>query len=168
MTHAPTPDTPPHQLKTPYAQMGWMLDRFVERVPRVTHAVLLSKDGLILLSNSDTDKDLGDTLAGAFCGFASLAEAIPGPGEEHLAAKQIMVERPDILFFIMVAGRGYCSAFSPRPETQQGMVDTVLGVLADPSADARVVGHEMDQLIKQFAHYMQTPVRASSTYDSIP
>jgi predicted regulator of Ras-like GTPase activity (Roadblock/LC7/MglB family) len=160
MTHTPTvADAPPQQLTLPYEQMEWLLDRFVDKTPGVTHALLVSKDGLTLLVGSSMGKDWADTLAASISGHASLAHGTQGPNGVLLPAKQIIIERPDALFFIMVAGEGQRAAFSSRPQTPQGMVDTVLGVLAHPHADAGAVGYAMGQLIKAFASCMQTPVR---------
>lgn len=162
MTHAPTPltaDNAPQELATPFARMEWLLDEFVSRVGGVTHALLVSKDGLLLLGSSLMGRDWADTLAATVSGHASLAHGTLGPKGDTLPASQIIIERADCLFFIMVAGKGLKSAFSPTPERHQGSVEAVLGVLAEPDADAGLVGFEMGQLVKQFAHLMQTPVR---------
>ncbi|MFD7130631.1 roadblock/LC7 domain-containing protein [Streptomyces sp. NPDC059894] len=156
--HLPSPDAPSQQAQTPSEQMGWLLDRFVDRTSGVTHAVLLSMDGLVLLSSTAVNRDWADRLSASFAGLASMGAGVPGPDDTCLPTSQIVIERADTLVFIMVAGQGQRAAFSHQGETR-GTVDTVLGVLADPGADAGTVGFQMGHLIRQFAGIMQTPVR---------
>ncbi|MBV9026909.1 MAG: roadblock/LC7 domain-containing protein [Streptomycetaceae bacterium] len=146
--------------------MEWLLDTFVSKVPGVTHALLVSRDGLTLLA-SGMDKDWADTMAATVSGHASLAQGTPGPKGGRLPAQQIMIEREDCLFFIMSSGTGQRSAFTSQPGTCQGTVDTVLGVLAEPDADGGTVGYEMGRLITAFAQHMHTPIR-QAPYDTAP
>ncbi|MEV5778585.1 roadblock/LC7 domain-containing protein [Streptomyces antimycoticus] len=154
------PDDPPEQMETPLSQMGWLADRFVERVPGVTRILLGTSDGLLLLQSSNMGKDTADSVAANISSQFSLGCGIPGPDDQLLPPTQILMERPDCLLFVIVAGRGHAAAFSHHPEEHRGgMVDTVLGVFADPDAEPGVIAYEMGLLIKQFAHIMQTPVR---------
>ncbi|MDQ1031489.1 putative regulator of Ras-like GTPase activity (Roadblock/LC7/MglB family) [Streptomyces umbrinus] len=160
---APTTSTAPElpaEPQTPYAKMEWLLDRFVTKVPGVTHALLASKDGLVLLSSNPMSKDWADTVAATVSGHASIARATPGARGELLPAQQVMIERADGVFLIMVAGEGHRSVFPSQAGVPgDAMVETLLGVLAEPSADIRVAGFEMNQLIKRFGEHMTTPVR---------
>ena len=61
--------------------MAWLLRQFASDVSGVTHAVLLSRDGLRLL-DSDVDKDWADELSAAISGVASLAANISGPSHK--------------------------------------------------------------------------------------
>ncbi|MET8807936.1 roadblock/LC7 domain-containing protein [Streptomyces sp. NPDC004546] len=153
-----TPATPPSDL-TPVEEVAWLLDDFVNRVPGVTYALIASKDGLTLLASSNMTKDWADTVSAALSGYASLAAGTPGPTGRKQPAKQIAVEFDDCLFMAMASGLRQRSAFSSRPETEQGAVETVLGVYTEASADGGLVGYEMSKLIKRFPQRMQTPVR---------
>ncbi|KUF17333.1 roadblock/LC7 domain-containing protein [Streptomyces silvensis] len=159
-THTPThdaPDAAPSKLEAAGQRddMAWMLRQFASDVSGVTHAVLLSRDGLRLL-DSDVDKDWADELAAAVSGIASIASNITGPRHGRHPAKQIIIERDDCLIFVQNAGRA--DAFAGH----HGVVDTVLTVIAATDADARSVGFEMGRLITKFAPYMHIPVRGGS------
>ncbi|MFD4479881.1 roadblock/LC7 domain-containing protein [Streptomyces sp. NPDC058471] len=141
------------------ADMAWLLRQFAEEVPGVTHAVLLSRDGLRLL-DSEVDKDWADELSAALSGVASLASNITGPSHKKRPAKQVVIERDDCLFFVQSAGRS--AAFDNHPGNERGVVDTVLAVIATPDADAGTAGYEMGRLVQKFAPYMRIPVRVGT------
>ncbi|RZU18300.1 roadblock/LC7 domain-containing protein [Streptomyces sp. BK239] len=140
--------------------MAWLLRQFASDVPGVTHAVLLSRDGLRLL-DSDVDKDWADELSAALSGVASLATNITGPSHEKRPARQVIIERDDCLFFVQSAGRS--AAFDNHPGNQRGEVDTILAVIATTDADAGTVGYEMGRLVQKFAPYMLIPVRVGTS-----
>ncbi|MFB8777974.1 roadblock/LC7 domain-containing protein [Streptomyces broussonetiae] len=158
----PSPQQAPPPDLTPLESMQWLVDDFVKQAPGVTHALITSLDGLSLLASSLMGKDWADTVAASVSGFASLAAGTRGPGGAAVPPQQIAIERADCLFLIMVAGRGYRSAFSHRPERESGTVETVLGVFTEPDADVGAVGFEMHRLIRRFSEYMRTSVRADA------
>jgi predicted regulator of Ras-like GTPase activity (Roadblock/LC7/MglB family) len=139
--------------------MEWLLEQFATETPGVTHAVLLSRDGLCLL-DSDVDKDWRDELSAALSGVASLASNITGPNRKKRPARQVVIERDDCLFFVQSAGRS--TAFDNHPGNERGEVDTILAVIATPDADAGTVGYEMGRLVAKFAPYMLIPVRVGT------
>ncbi|MFH9862262.1 roadblock/LC7 domain-containing protein [Streptomyces sp. NPDC017202] len=142
--------------------MAWLLRQFAGDTPGVTHAVLLSRDGLRLL-DSDVDKDWADELSAAISGVASLASNITGPSHKKRPARQIIIERDDCLYFVQSAG---CSAaFDNRPGNERGEVETILLVVATTDADAGSVGFEMGRLVAKFAPYMKIPVRVGTSGD---
>ncbi|MFI9755803.1 roadblock/LC7 domain-containing protein [Streptomyces collinus] len=140
----------------PQEQMAWLLNQFVGSVPGVTHAVLASRDGIKQLY-SDVTRDQADTMAAALSSLLSLCANFPGPDGEKMHPRQVMIERDDCLIFVTRAGS--TEAFPNLPGSGSGGVDTVLGVLAAPDANAGDVGFEMSRLVQQFAPYMTTPVR---------
>ncbi|MFI6019041.1 roadblock/LC7 domain-containing protein [Streptomyces sp. NPDC001414] len=139
--------------------MAWLLRQFASDIQGVTHAVLLSRDGLRLL-DSDVEKDWADELAAAFSGLASIAANISGPHRTKGPARQVIIEREDCLFFLQGAGRS--TAFDNHPGNGRGAVDTILAVIAAPEADAGNVGFEMGRLVQKFAPYMVIPVRVGT------
>ncbi|MFI1185893.1 roadblock/LC7 domain-containing protein [Streptomyces californicus] len=139
--------------------MAWLLRQFVSDVPGVTHAVLLSRDGLRLL-DSEVDKDWADELSAALSGVASIASNITGPNHEKRPARQVIIERDDCLLFVQSAGQS--AAFGGHPSNGSGLVDTVLAVIAATDADAGAAGFEMGRLLQKFAPFMQIPVRVGT------
>jgi predicted regulator of Ras-like GTPase activity (Roadblock/LC7/MglB family) len=160
-----TPDTPTAQQadSTPAETMEWLLDDFVRRVPGVTHALIGSKDGLLLMASSTMRRDWAETVAASLSGYASLAAGTLGPTGKKEPAKQIALEFDDYLFLVMVSGLRQQADFSHRPVTSNRTVETVLGVYAGASADAGLVGYEMSKLIKRFPQHMHTPIRQELT-----
>ncbi|WP_031103929.1 roadblock/LC7 domain-containing protein [Streptomyces sp. NRRL S-146] len=139
--------------------MAWLLRQFASETPGVTHAVLLSRDGLRLL-DSDVDKDWADELSAALSGVASLAEHVTGPSHKKRPARQVVIERDDCLFFVQSAGRS--AAFDNHPGNEGGVADTILAVVTTTDADAGTVGFEMGRLVQKFAPYMLIPVRVGT------
>ncbi|MEU6904394.1 roadblock/LC7 domain-containing protein [Streptomyces coeruleorubidus] len=139
-------------------QLAGLLKNFVDNVPRVTHALLISRDGLSLV-DSEIHKDWADKWAATLGSLASLSENIPGPGGGRAALRLALIERGDALIFVSIAGTS--AAFPNQPGNTAGMVDTVLAVIAEPAADAGTVGFEMGQLVDRFAPYMVAPVRSA-------
>ncbi|QHC18998.1 roadblock/LC7 domain-containing protein [Streptomyces sp. GF20] len=142
----------------PQESMVWLLQDLVDSVPAITHAVLLSRDGLRLL-DSGADRDWTDRFSAGISGVASMAAGIPGPSNKPALAAQVVVEREDCLVFVQSAGS--CSVFDNRPGDNRGQVDTVLAVVAEPTADVHAVGFAMGRLVSRFAPYMVVPVRIS-------
>lgn len=143
----------------PQTDMVWLLRQFAADIPGVTHAVLLSRDGLRLL-DSEVNKDWADELSAAISGVASIAANITGPTHEKHPAKQVIIERDDCLFFVQGAGRS--AAFRNYPGNTRGVVDTVLLVITTTNADVGTVGFEMGRLVDRFAPYMDIPVRVAA------
>ncbi|ROQ70258.1 putative regulator of Ras-like GTPase activity (Roadblock/LC7/MglB family) [Streptomyces sp. 840.1] len=138
---------------------AWLLRQFVSDTPGVTHAVLLSRDGLRLL-DSEVDKDWADELSAGLSGVASLAASITGPSNRRNPAKQVVIERDDCLIFVQSAGRS--AAFDNSPGDARGQVETILAVIAGTDADAGLVGFEMGRLVGKFAKSMLVPVRVGT------
>ncbi|MBC9724975.1 roadblock/LC7 domain-containing protein [Streptomyces sp. TRM68367] len=138
--------------------MGGLLKDFVQNVRGVTHALLISRDGLNLV-DSEIHKDFSDRWAATLGTLASLCESIPGPTGGSKGLKLAVVEREDALIFASIAGTS--AAFPNQPGNTLGVVDTVLAVIAEPDADAGAVGYEMGILVDRFASYMVEPVRSA-------
>ncbi|MFE7124970.1 roadblock/LC7 domain-containing protein [Streptomyces sp. NPDC057617] len=136
--------------------MARMLEEFAQTVPEVTHALLISRDGLTLV-DSGIHKDSSDKWSATLGTLASLAENIPGPRGGKEALKLALIEREDGLIFVSIAGTS--AAFPNRPGNTNGVVDTVLAVIAEPKANAGTVGYEMGHLVDRFAPYMVAAVR---------
>ncbi|WP_406438970.1 roadblock/LC7 domain-containing protein [Streptomyces sp. NBC_01613] len=165
MTHdTPRPDSGDTMTATasgqdePSKQMARMLEEFVENVPGVTHALLVSRDGLKLV-DSAIHKDWADTWAATLGSLASLCESIPGPRGGKEALKLALVERGDALICVSIAGTS--AVFPNQPGNMLGVVDTVLAVIAEPDASAGTVGFEMGLLVDRFAPYMVAAVRSA-------
>jgi predicted regulator of Ras-like GTPase activity (Roadblock/LC7/MglB family) len=143
--------------KAAQEQLSGLLVEFVEAVPKVTHALLVSRDGLKLV-DSGVSRTWADKWAATLGTLASLCENIPGPHGDRGRLQLAMVEREDALIFVSIAGAS--AVFPNHPGNKEGRVDTVLAVIAEPTAGAGTVGYEMGQLVDRFAPYMVTAVRS--------
>jgi predicted regulator of Ras-like GTPase activity (Roadblock/LC7/MglB family) len=135
-------------------QMSRLLDEFVEDTTGVTHALLVSRDGLKQAVVSRMDGDWADEVAAAFSGVMGLAKGVKGPTDKSMPAGQVLIERADTLFLATEAGVG--SAFSDSGTA----VSTILVVLARPDANIGAIGFDAARLLQRFAPFMTTPVRA--------
>ncbi|WP_217561562.1 roadblock/LC7 domain-containing protein [Streptomyces sp. GbtcB6] len=139
-------------------QLAGLLEEFVNAVPGVTHALLVSRDGLKLV-DSGIPKTPADKWAATFGTLASLCENIPGPHGGKGGLQMAVVEREDALIFVTIAGTS--AVFPNQPGNTAGVVDTVLAVIAEPSANPKTVGYEMGELVDRFAPYMVAAVRSA-------
>ncbi|WP_405537524.1 roadblock/LC7 domain-containing protein [Streptomyces sp. NBC_00075] len=134
-------------------QMTRLLDDFVAGTTGVSHALMGSRDGLKQVFSSQMDPDWADELAATFSGMAGLAKGVTGPTGKDLPARQVLVERDDVLFLVTNAGVG--SAFNQSGKT----VATVLVVLVATDANIGAVAFEIGRLVSRFAPFMTTLVR---------
>jgi predicted regulator of Ras-like GTPase activity (Roadblock/LC7/MglB family) len=116
-----------------------LISAFTDRVPGVTHAVVVSSDGLLVAVSKHLPRDGADQLAAVSAGLVSIASGAAQIFDGDVV-KQTVVEM----------GRGYFLVMSIRDGS----------ILAAPrEADIGVVGYEMARLAKQ-AGEMLTPARA--------
>ncbi|WP_434741450.1 roadblock/LC7 domain-containing protein [Micromonospora sp. SH-82] len=126
------------------ADLDWLLDELVERVPTARQAVVLSADGLLLGSSADLDRADAEHLCAMASGFSSLAKG----ASRHLAAgpvRQTVVEMESAYLFVTAAGQGAC-----------------LAVAADADADIGLVAYEMAMLVTRVGEYLAAPAREPS------
>lgn len=125
---------------------GWLLAGLVKQVPGVRSALLLSADGMPMVSHGMKDEhaDKLSALASGMCSMARQVDAV-FTGKEHV--RQVVTELHDLVLFISPAGHG-----------------SVLAVLAGrEEADPGVVGYEMTQLVKSVAPFLASQPRMRGT-----
>lgn len=124
------------------ADFGWLINGFVERVHGVTHALILSSDGLPLTASESINSDGAEQLAAIASGLLGLARsgaALFGKGTCEL----IMLRLSYGYFFFM------------------GIGDSAgLAVLTSEGCDMRVVAYEMTQFVDKAGHALTPKVRA--------
>ncbi|GGM47803.1 dynein regulation protein LC7 [Micromonospora sonchi] len=125
------------------ADLDWLLDDLVERVPTARRAVVLSADGLMLGSSAGLDRADAEHLCALAAGLASLARG----ASRHLdggPVRQTVVEMESAYLFVTAAGQGTC-----------------LAVDSDTDADIGLVAYEMAMLVTRVGENLQVPARAS-------
>jgi hypothetical protein len=118
------------------------LTNFVDNVPGVSHAVVVSSDGLLLTSSDGLPRDRADQLAAVASGMASLtrgAARVFGAGE----VLQTVVEMQLGCMLLMSITDGSC-----------------LAVLATPGCDMGLVAYEMTLLVDRAGELLTPELRS--------
>ena len=118
--------------------LNWLVTNFVERVPDVAHAVVVSSDGLPLAYSAGFPQDRADQLAAVTSGLASLTQGASRVFEGGFVV-QTVVEMQGGVLVIMAISNG-----------------ASLAVLASSTSDLGLIAYEMALLVER-AGKMVTP-----------
>jgi predicted regulator of Ras-like GTPase activity (Roadblock/LC7/MglB family) len=127
------------------ANLTWLLDDLVERVPPARQAVVLSADGLMMGASAGLSREDAEHLSAMAAGFQSLAKG----ASRHFRAgpvRQTVVEMESAFLFVTAAGHGAC-----------------LAVLAANDADLGLIAYEMAMLVTRVGQTMNAPSRSDAT-----
>lgn len=130
------------------ANLTWLLDDLVERVPTAQQAVVLSADGLMMGASAGLSREDAEHLSAIAAGFQSLAKS----SSRHFRSgpvRQTVVEMESAFLFVTAAGQGAC-----------------LAVLAAADADLGLIAYEMAMLVARVGQNMNAPDRASAAPDA--
>jgi hypothetical protein len=119
------------------------VDDFVNRVPGVAHAVVVSADGLLITSSNHLPRDRADQLAAVASGLMSLTQGAARCFEAGQVV-QTVVEMERGIVLLMAIGDGSC-----------------LAVLAAPNCDIGLVGYEMTLLVDRVGQQLNPQLRAN-------
>ncbi|MEU3456356.1 roadblock/LC7 domain-containing protein [Micromonospora sp. NPDC006766] len=125
------------------ADLDWLLDDLVARVPAAREAVVLSADGLLLGASAELDRSDAEHLCALASGFSGLAKG----ATRHLdggSVRQTVVEMESAYLFVTAAGQGAC-----------------LAVVSDADADIGLVAYEMAMLVIRVGEYLTGPPRTA-------
>ncbi len=127
------------------ANLTWLLDDLVERVPTAQQAVVLSADGLMMGASAALSREDAEHLSAMAAGFQSLAKG----ASRHFRAgpvRQTVVEMESAFLFVTAAGQGAC-----------------LAVLASSDADLGLIAYEMAMLVTRVGQIMSAPERPANS-----
>ncbi|MBV9139454.1 MAG: roadblock/LC7 domain-containing protein [Pseudonocardiales bacterium] len=124
------------------SQFGWLVDSFVQQVPGVAHAVVVSADGLLLVSSRGLPRDRADQLAAVTSGLVSLTQGAARCFDAG-GVVQTVVEMERGLVLMMAISDG-----------------SSLAVLASPSCDIGLIGYEMTLLVDRAGKLLTPELRA--------
>jgi predicted regulator of Ras-like GTPase activity (Roadblock/LC7/MglB family) len=126
-------------------ELGWLLDDLVSRVPGITKALVLSRDGLCYGASATLRSEDADRLAAMAASFHSLArgavQELDG-GEVH----QVIVEMNSAFLFTTAAGEGTC-----------------LAVVSSADVDVGMVAYEMALLVRRVSRHLSVQSRGAVT-----
>jgi uncharacterized protein len=123
--------------------LDWFVSDFVRGVPGVSHAILVSADGLLMASNTHLPADRAEQLAAVTSGLASLATGAARLFEAG-NVRQSIVEMDDGFLLLMGVGNG-----------------SYLATLASTSCDIGQVGYEMALLVDRVGKTVEATPRAT-------
>jgi len=127
-------------LVRPAQDLNWLITNFVERVPSVAHAIVVSSDGLPMAFSQGFPADRVDQLAAVTSGLTSLTARVFEGG----AVTQTVVEMQRGLLIIMAISDG-----------------SSLAVLAAADCDMGLVAYEMALLVERVGSALTPEVRGS-------
>ena len=125
----------------PAASLEWLLTDFVQRVPGIDRAVLLTRDGLPAAGSAGLTREDAEQLSAVASAFHSLSRGVSHQFSAGRVRKT-MVDMESATLFVIAAGEGSC-----------------LAVLAGSGADLGLVAYEMAVTVKRFRAHLVTPRR---------
>jgi predicted regulator of Ras-like GTPase activity (Roadblock/LC7/MglB family) len=111
--------------------LNWLITNFVERVPAVAHAIVVSADGLPVAFSDGFPADRADQLAAVTSGLSSLTQGAARVFEAG-SVIQTVVEMEGGLLLVMAISNG-----------------SSLAVLAASDCDMGLVAYEMTLLVER-------------------
>jgi predicted regulator of Ras-like GTPase activity (Roadblock/LC7/MglB family) len=121
---------------------AWLIKQFVDEASGVTHALIMSLDGLQLVASDSVPRDLGDQLAALSAGLISMADRSSSlldlGASEYLTVR---LPRGHLLFMRVGDSAG-------------------LAVVAAAGCDLRLVAYQMTQFVGAVGHVLTPGVRS--------
>lgn len=136
--HSITSAAPP--VRAPQ-DFGWLIGQFADEVPGVTHALIVSLDGLQLVASRSIPRDLGDQLSALTAGLLSMADRSAGLLDLGVSEYiTIRLPRGHLLFMRVGDSAG-------------------LAVATTVGSDLRVVAYHMTQFVGAVGHVLTPQMR---------
>ena len=131
---------PGPQPRTPQ-EFGWLISNFAAATPGVSHALIVSSDGLPLLASDRLPEDMADPLAAIASGILSLgnnlAQQVDGGSCDQILLR---LTRGHFVFMGIGELAGLC-------------------VLVEAGANLGAVAHQMAQLVASVGHALTPELR---------
>jgi uncharacterized protein len=132
-------------LARPAQDLNWVITNFVERVPSVAHAIVVSSDGLPMGCSQGFPPERVDQLAAVTSGLASLTQGGSRIFEGG-AVTQTVVDMQRGLLIVMAISEG-----------------SSLAVLAAADCDMGLVAYEMTLLVERVGSALTPQVRGAQS-----
>jgi uncharacterized protein len=124
--------------------LSWMVTNFIERVPDVAHALVVSSDGIPLAASSGLPPDRADQLAAVTSGLSSLTQGASRMFEGGTVT-QTVVEMQRGLLIVMAINNG-----------------SILSVLARRDCDMGLIAYEMTLLTERAGTVLTPAIRGAA------
>ena len=126
------------------SSLDWLVSNFARDVPGVTHAVLVSADGLRMAASAHLPVDRAEQLAAVTSGLASLSAGVSG-----------LFDGGGVLQSVVEMQRGYLLLMSVGEGSH-------LAALTSAGCDIGQVGYEMALLVDRVGASVQAAPRVNS------
>jgi predicted regulator of Ras-like GTPase activity (Roadblock/LC7/MglB family) len=123
------------------SNINWLVSNFVERVPGVSDALVVSSDGLPMAKSQGLDREAADRFAAVASGLIGLAYGAAGRFGGG-AVNEVIVEMEHAFIFVTGISDGSC-----------------LAVVASSSCDVGLVGYEMALLVERVGPVLTPQLR---------
>ena len=121
--------------------VNWLVTNFVERVPGVGEAVVVSSDGLPMAKSEGLDRDAADRFAAVASGLIGLAYGAAGRFGGG-AVNEVILGMENAFIFVTGISDGSC-----------------LAVVASAACDVGLVGYEMALLVERVGPVLTPQLR---------
>ncbi|MEV5830465.1 roadblock/LC7 domain-containing protein [Spirillospora sp. NPDC052242] len=118
-----------------------LVNDFVDETPGVSHAIIVSADGLALISSRSLAADLADSLSAMVAGLTGLCGSIAGHLDRGIYEHALLS---------LTHGHLLIMGISPLAS---------MAVLTDTCADAGMVAHQMNCLVSRTGHLLTSNAR---------
>ncbi len=129
-------------MSTQASNINWLVNSFVERVPGVTEAVVVSSDGLPIAASTGLDRDAVDRFSAVSSGLIGLAYGAAGRFGGG-AVTDVIVEMENAFLFVTGISDG-----------------SLLATVAQAGADVGLVAYEMAVLVEKTGAVLTPELRA--------
>ncbi len=129
-------------LSTQASNVSWLVNNFVDRVPGVNDAVVVSSDGLPIAASAQLDRDSVDRFSAVSSGLIGLAYGASGRFNGG-AVTEVIVEMERAFLFVTGISDG-----------------SLLAVIADAGCDVGLVAYEMAVLVEKTGAVLTPELRA--------
>jgi predicted regulator of Ras-like GTPase activity (Roadblock/LC7/MglB family) len=137
------------RLSTEARNLNWLVSNYVDAVPGVKDAVVVSSDGLLIAMSDGVDRVAADRLSAVAAGLQSIARGAAGPLEGGPLQEVIVEYDRSILFVMSISDTSALAVSAARP------------------CDVGLVGYEMAVLVERCASAL-TPALVAELQTSLP
>jgi predicted regulator of Ras-like GTPase activity (Roadblock/LC7/MglB family) len=123
-------------------ELDWLINSFVDRIPGVSSALVVTTDGLVLAHSQRIARDTADQLAAVTSGLASLTAGAARCLEAG-SVQQVIVELTRGYLFVTTIGDG-----------------SALAVMCGTDCDIGLIGYEMSLLVTRIGQVLTPALRA--------
>jgi predicted regulator of Ras-like GTPase activity (Roadblock/LC7/MglB family) len=129
--------------------LNWLINNFVDQVPKVAHAIVLSSDGLVMAYSDGLARDRADQLSAVACGLASLTQGAAKIFEAGTVTQTIVEMKRGFLFVMQISD------------------GSVFAVMASPECDMGLVGYQMTLVVERTGDVL-TPTLREELQSALP